>query len=254
LSIYNPLSSNFIGIYSYTDNKCTNLIIIDGTIANLCIPQSNTTSKIANCYGNQISGNIFANINCQGTPVFVQNGTGGCAPLLEVPGQYSNIACGGSCFHEETVLKYKEETLTLDSLKQNKHASCHSPHTYYTEGVKVSTNCNNTLRLTKDHLVYTQRGLIQAGLVVRGDRLFKDERETASCFVERVESEGFSNYFALNCEESVVLADGYKTSTFGTTHLVPSLWMKYISKFIGVRAASILGDYLVSTLKNWNIL
>jgi len=61
-------------------------------------------------------------------------------------------------------------------------------------------------------------------------------------------------YFGLNCEESDVLADGYKTSTFGTYHILPSLWMKFSSRLIGIDAASMIGDALASLFFNYSFL
>ena len=57
-------------------------------------------------------------------------------------------------------------------------------------------------------------------------------------------------YFGLNCEESVVLANGLKTSTFGEFHEVPSLWMKFSSKVFGVKMASFIGVKLEDIARN----
>jgi hypothetical protein len=79
-----------------------------------------------------------------------------------------------------------------------------------------------------------------------GDFLFQDHEQKKTCEVQKIEQEQDQSYFALNCEESVVLADGYKTSTFGITHDLPAMWMKFASKMVGIERASAWGDVLAS--------
>ncbi len=59
-----------------------------------------------------------------------------------------------------------------------KHAECRIPHVVISNGVKIETSCGGALRLTPDHLVFTQRGLIAAGDVQSNDVLFADEEQT----------------------------------------------------------------------------
>jgi hypothetical protein len=97
------------------------------------------------------------------------------------------------------------------------------------------------LRLTGDHLVFTLAGLKAAASVAVGDTVFADLSETERCSVVHVASEDAQHkqtYFGLNCLESIVLADGIKTSTFGHYHWFPAAWMKYASKVLGVKRAS----------------
>jgi len=98
--------------------------------------------------------------------------------------------------------------------------------------------------VTDEHLVYTQNGLVMASTVKVGDFLYQDKHQKKTCQVVTAETEKDQSYFALNCEESVVLADGYKVSTFGLTHDLPAIWMKYASKVIGIERAAGWGDVL----------
>jgi len=122
--------------------------------------------------------------------------------------------------------------------------------------LKISTRCDDAkpLRLTGEHLVYTSRGLRQASEIVLGDLLFQDMDEAQPCEVIKIEKETNQKYFALNCEESIVIADGWKTSTFGLTHEIPAMWMKWASKVLGVRRASTFGDWAVSWMTYFQLL
>lgn len=44
------------------------------------------------------------------------------------------------------------------------------------------------------------------------------------------------------------LADGYWVSTFGIHHTIPNVWMKVVSKLIGVKYASQVGDAIATML------
>jgi len=108
--------------------------------------------------------------------------------------------------------------------------------------------------LTDDHLVYAHDGLRAAATIKVGDFLYSDMEEKNTCEVTKVEIEIGQTYFGLNCEESEVLADGYKTSTFGIFHEVPAAWMKYASKILGVHAASSLGDSFATLFSKLNLI
>jgi hypothetical protein len=249
---------------TYNDSKCQNLVGFSSSNLQGCVvtvnatvsPFVTATSVSSNCNGNTLSSNLYiGNTNCQGTPTATINITGGCTQIGGV-GNYYQISCGASCFHRDTEIIYKDEKLTLDSLNEGKHPSCTVPHVYTSAGVKISTSCSETtLRLTTDHLVYTQRGLLEAKDVQVGDLLFQDLEETKSCKVISAEKENSltESYFGLNCEESVVLANGFKTSTFGKIHFLPSLWMRIMTPLIGVRAASAWGDYLSHLVQRYKL-
>jgi len=152
-----------------------------------------------------------------------------------------------TCFHKDTEISYEGQTYTLEEFQKSSNSHvCAVPHVVKTDGVIIRTSCpkSRPLRLTADHLVYTQKGLVEAQSVMVGDQLFADIDSSVSCPVISVGSEQNQEYFGLNCENSVVLADGYKTSTFGIYHNVPALWMKIGSKVLGVQRASQFGDVL----------
>jgi len=171
---------------------------------------------------------------------------------VEIGGSAISSCSQNSCFHEQTEITYGKQTLTKKSLEQ--HEDCAIPHEILTDGVKIQTTCDQALRLTNDHLVYTQSGLRTAGSVKVGDFLYNDMTEKGVCEVTSVEVDRAQSYFGLNCEESIVLANGYKTSTFGVTHDLPAIWMKYASKIFGVDAASSFGDMVANFLFNWKLI
>lgn len=135
--------------------------------------------------------------------------------------------------------------MTLSNLKKA-DSPCFVPHIIPASGVKLTTSCSNTmpLRLSGEHLVWTPNGYVSAASLKVGDFLY--DQVSAKCEITLVESEHNQEYFGLNCEDSEVLADGWKVSTFGVTHNVPSLWMKYGSKLFGVKLTSIVGDRIAS--------
>ena len=103
-------------------------------------------------------------------------------------------------------------------------------------------------------MVFTLAGLKAAASVAVGDTVFADLSETERCSIVRVASEDAQAYFGLNCLESVVLADGIKTSTFGQYHWFPAAWMKYASKVLGVKRASSVGDSIVQWLNKMKLV
>jgi len=252
------LPSGLAGATAYYDSQCTVINAIGGT-ATGCLSNNATgvfaVSLSVSCSGNTFNTTVYSGSStCSGGLSVTASITGGCTQL---PGTnlWYQISCGGTCFHRDTEISYKDEKLTLDSLKKGEHPSCSVPHIYNSRGIKIATSCSDsTLRLTPDHLVYTQRGLIQAESVKTGDLLFQDMEESIGCKVTSIEEESHETYFGLNCEDSVVLADGYKTSTFGKLHFVPSLWMRIMSRIFGVSYASSLGDYLFEFFQRWKLI
>jgi len=101
-------------------------------------------------------------------------------------------------------------------------------------------------------LVWTPTGYVQADSLKVGDFLY--DQENTKCEINLVESELNQEYYGLNCEESEVLADGWKVSTFGVTHNVPSLWMKFCSILFGVKFSSMLGDRFASIASDLGLI
>lgn len=128
------------------------------------------------------------------------------------------------------------------------HPECRIPHVVESDGVRIETECGQSLRLTDDHLVYTPHGLVPAASIVRADTVYTSLDESKSCAVKSLTHERKQRYFGLNCRESVVLANGIKTSTFGRYHQIPAAWMKYAGALIGIERASAIGDVIATAL------
>jgi hypothetical protein len=149
------------------------------------------------------------------------------------------------CFHADTEITYKGKQFPIAKLQANPELQKHCvvPHVVKTDGVKISTTCKRPLRLTPDHLVYTQNGLVAAESIQIGDDLVGEQ---GNCKVTSIEMETDQDYYGLNCEESVVFANGHKASTFGKYHALPAFWMKWASKVVGIESASYYGDVLAN--------
>jgi hypothetical protein len=201
-----------------------------------------------------------------GTTVTMTNGGASqCSTSFTcTSGDCARSAGGAVCFHESTLITYRGTVRTLRDFTQGHDSEeCHVPHIVRSsQGVRIEAHCaasrqNKVLRLTGDHLVFTLAGLKAAASVVVGDTVFADLSETERCSVVHVASEDAHHeqtYFGLNCLESVVLADGIKTSTFGQYHWFPAAWMKYASKVLGVKRASSVGDSIVQWLNKMKFL
>ena len=165
---------------------------------------------------------------------------------------------GVECFHHDTEITLNGKLLDLAAVRKGEHLDCVIPHTIAGQGVMIKTACNaeSLLRLTGDHLVFTSKGLVAASRVQAGDDLYLDMDQKLACKVIDVKDEPLpQQYFGLNCaSQSVVLANGYKTSTFGTLHTLPSLWMRHASQLLGVQRASRIGDSFASILRFFGLL
>jgi GT2 family glycosyltransferase len=157
-------------------------------------------------------------------------------------------SCRNVCFHKDSVIEYEGRQHTFEQLKS--HPKCAIPHEVTAVGVSIRTTCTPTgpaLRLTDDHLVYTQHGLRKAIDVKVGDLLFADLNEQHSCKVTSIVPDAEpQHFFGLNCLSSTVLASGIKTSTFGNIHALPALWMSWAGRVLGVDRASRWGDALAN--------
>lgn len=107
-------------------------------------------------------------------------------------------------------------------------------------GETITARCGSerkVLRLTSNHLVYTQRGLQLAGKLVAGkDVVYSDLEEQSPCSIVSVQKDQeYQEFFGLNCFSSQVLASGIKTSTFEKLHSVPAFWMQVMGKVLGIK-------------------
>ena len=153
------------------------------------------------------------------------------------------------CFHEDTVINYRGDKYIMEDFFNENEPECRIPHVVEAIGLVISTSCDNIpLRVTSDHLVYSSNGLLEASNLKKGDVLFSDfdhELEENNCIVQWVrKEERLQKYFGLNCLTSEVLANGIHTSTFGTYHTIPAIYMYNIGSILGIDMASQLGDTL----------
>lgn len=151
--------------------------------------------------------------------------------------------------------------MALSELEDTSLSNCVVPHRVVTSGTRITARCGTethtkVVRLTPNHLVYTQRGLIAAGeLIVGHDRVYADLDETQPCTVVHIEKDvQHEEFFGLNCLSSVVLASGIKTSTFEKLHTIPALWMQLAGKLIGIKHASSIGVHIEKLLSNLNLI
>jgi len=217
---------------------------VEAYTTGVCINNGGSGSDVSTVWG--CTGNLDYNAaDCQGNatstgynPTPVVNGCYSTSPSTSV-----YYACP-RCFHQDTKITYEGQTMGIAELKT--HKSCVIPHEIFSGGLKITTTCEGSLRVTDEHLVYTQNGLVMASTVKVGDFLYQDTAQKKTCEVVAIEAETQQTYFGLNCEDAVVLADGYKVSTFGLTHDLPAIWMKYASKIVGLERASAWGDVLAT--------
>lgn len=261
---------------------------------NICIQNGPLNSIITSCFGTRYQVQTYNNnVKCSVvSPVTTVNVIAGCTPFGASQTGSNFGLCGGSslpitttgsatttatttsspsgtvsCFHESTSIKYNFNIYTLKDFQSNKNKDCRIPHIVKTDGLAIQTSCGDeVLRLTNDHLVYTKSNTATntlfgtsptRSILVRADRLQIGSilfTEDKSCEVTTIEKEYNQNYFGLNCIESEVLANGYKTSTFGKYHHLPAFWMKYGSKILGLEDASSLGDKIAQFFNNIKLL
>ncbi len=166
----------------------------------------------------------------------------------------SDLSCG-VCFHKDTQISYNGRVHSMKDF-QNGHAECRVPHVVKSQGVIVHSSCaTKPLRLTNDHLVFSSRGMVAASELKQGDVMYKDLVQSQACQVLRVEQEkDVQDYFGLNCLNSVVLADGVKTSTFGKLHTLPAVWFSWIGRIAGIERASRWGDALADLAYRYKLL
>lgn len=153
------------------------------------------------------------------------------------------------CFHEDTIISYRNALYTLDELRGGLQPECTIPHEASTRGVIVHTSCNRILRVTATHLIGTLRGYKEAAsLLPNLDVIITDPSvfsEGTLCAVTSVEKENKNeNYFGLNCIQSDIFANGLSVSTFGDLHALPSWYMYLTGSILGIDRASRIGTVL----------
>jgi hypothetical protein len=141
-----------------------------------------------------------------------------------------------ACFHQDTCIVHADSQLRLADLRQ--HAAFAVPHIITTDGLAIHTDSGAVLRVTPNHMIFSQRGVHRADELCVGDTLFTSLDEKQRCRVVKIAVEHQQTYFGLNAETTEILADGIKVSVFGNHHVAPSLWFRLMSPVIGVAAAS----------------
>lgn len=244
------VQSNMFSVLLLSSTNCA------GSITQILAAVTNRCVNFGGGVGSLITS-ASTRVNCSGSSIIVENFStedcsGAANQLSTTVGCQSGqsfYSCPASsvCFHKDTVITYKENLFRLSDLQN--HADCHIPHTRVSSaGVKIETSDGQILRLTSDHLVFTRLGLKAASFIELGDTLFRNLDDTSETVVTRISLEANEVYFGLNCRESVVLANGIKTSTFGQFHTIPATWMKIVSFFLGPKHASEIGDSVVNWL------
>ncbi len=226
----------------------------------------------------------FTNTNvCLGTGYYAQVQGGQCVAtppnIVNVNltnSLYTFATCTAPCFHESTEILYEgKEKITLDDMLKKRSEECTSPHVLQSNGVAIETSCGGKkLRLTNDHLVYTNSGLKTASSLTKSDILYSDIEQRHECAVKSISGEYNQKYFGLNCRNSDVIANGKQRQGIERkkkNHLTPfffrirnqdehirshsrATWMKYGSKILGVHRASQLGEKIVSILGYLNLI
>lgn len=213
-------------IYSTAQFNCSNNLILDcqASVATC----GGCSSKTVTSGGSCVTGNPTTSF-----------------PILSY--KFTCTSSSGTvCFHKDTMIEYESENFYVENIPEKLHDECVSPHTVKSDGVVIYSGCGTKpLRLTKDHLVFTERGLIAAENVNTKDFLIGNGK---NCQVIKIEEEKNQMYYGLNCKESIVYAEGVKCSTFGKMHIFPSFWMKWMSKLVGIKTASKIGDFFANLI------
>lgn len=276
----NLAGSLYYAVYDVTNCGGGSPTNLGSYLPNQCFYTSSTTSGRAQCTGSNFERVLYTNIGCtnaQSSLVYPS----GCVTTGTSSTFGSCIGGGGGsnvCFHKTTQIQYinSTEILTYNDIIENREPHCLVPHLVRSSGVAIKTTCttfhanalsnenshthqhqhliSRILRLTHNHLVFTSTGLVSAGSLNVNDIIYEDINQRHACRIVSIEEEYDQEYFGLNCLESVVLANGYKASTFGSLHYIPSYWMKYASKFIGLKRASKFGDMISNTIHYFGLI
>jgi hypothetical protein len=274
--------------WSYSDTSCVAPAMIQSQRSGVCVDNAGTSSTQKTCLNNGTPNFIdffcipSITCGCGGSTTTTASTSCTATGNSAMPRQRSSCALGAlsnipvyttpstiatttsptsspvnnsssSCFHVDTAITYKGQTFSMTDFET--HAECRIPHHVKSDGVLIETTCSSLpLRLTHDHLVFTSIGLRAASTLRPRDILFADMEQHQLCHVVSVSKEAEQLYFGLNCLESIVLANGVKTSTFGKFHSIPSFWMKYVSMMLGVTRTSQLGDWMVGRFTKMNLI
>lgn len=149
------------------------------------------------------------------------------------------------CFHADSIVRYNDKLYSLRDFLNGMEPECTIPHVASTIGIIVLTDCGASLRVTRSHLVLTPQGYKEAQTLVVGSDTILSNDHSRTCLVTELKKEPKEEvYFGLNCIHSEVSVDGLSVSTFGDLHYLPSAYMHWTGRTLGVDAASIIGKTL----------
>ncbi len=203
------------------------------------------------CTGGVVSQRISPAGGCQFAPgggfalnSCPANGPNTCPAFISTSTATSTTtpAAGSSnsCFHVDTRIAYKGAVYTLANLRD--FHECSIPHTVTTSGLRLETSLH-VLRVTPDHLIFSRDRLVRASTLKVNDMV---DTIDGPATIKSITIETDQTYFGLNCLESIVHANGVKTSTFGSYHTVPAAWMSVMGRLAGIQRASRWGDLIAS--------
>ncbi len=223
-------------------------------------------SAIACCNNGSMTWNMYAGSTCTGSVISSRiSPAGGCNA---VPGLgYTQNSCpalgpntcpafvstttttstttpaagsSNSCFHVDTCITYKSAIYALADLR-GLH-ECSIPHVVTTSGLRLETSLH-VVRVTPDHLIFSRDHLVRSSTLRVGDMI---DTIDGPMPIKTITIETDQTYFGLNCLESIVHANGVRTSTFGSYHAIPAAWMSVIGRIAGIQRASRWGDRIAS--------
>lgn len=150
-----------------------------------------------------------------------------------------------ACFRDDMLISLGPGAPPLSLEELERVPECTVPHKVVRmDGLCAHMADGQEICLSPDHLVW------QHNSPARADTLFPSgllmtQYNTTSSIVRISRDYGPRVYFGLNCANtSIVHVNGIKASTFGSYHALPSLWMYWASKIVGITWASRIGSFL----------
>ena len=119
---------------------------------------------------------------------------------------------GGPCFHHSTIFSY--HGLTFDGKSLGSTVPCFSVDVW-SIGIEIFTDNGSRLQLTPAHFIFVDddRSLIHAADLSVGDFVFVSDQGGATTKVVNVSNvDTMERYLDLQCESSIILANGIRAS------------------------------------------
>lgn len=256
----NNITNGLGYIASYTSPTCQNTPnSFKAGQSDICLPGTTIgTSVKYSCNTSGIIAEFYSDNTCTTRTSTGLSQTGcntgnlaSCTPIIT----------GNTCFHHTTIITYNNIRYTMDNFLGGKVKDCVIPHVIESIGMTITISYKNVkseeqtmyLMLTPEHLVWsnTNNGFTKAGYLTIGDTVIINgdgDKNNIGTIKNLAMHNTPGKYFGLNCINSQVFANDIYVSTFGYTHAIPSLWMKYIGQYYGIQQASKWGDTIVNYL------